>query len=169
METNVWIEKYMTDAEHLIMDGNVNEGLEILKNLLYEEPGYASLHNHLGWAYLYHVRNESQAELHLKMAMRFHVEFAPPYLHLGNLYARQARYTEAIEVFREGLTKPNAIKGALLEGIAQAHEMQGYYALAVRAYKDAATASVIDYEVDRMLNSVKRCRRKRLALLFSFW
>jgi tetratricopeptide (TPR) repeat protein len=168
METIVWIEKYLTEAEQMIFDGRVEEGLNILNNLLYAEPGYASLHNHLGWAYVYHVKNDQQAELHFKVAMRFAPEYAPPYLHLGNLLNRIGRYTEAIEYFREGLTKPEANRSALFEGIAYAFELRGELGQAVRAYKAAANASVIDFEVDRMLKSAKRCRKKRLALFFSF-
>ncbi len=169
METLVWIEKYMSDAEHMILEGQVDEGVQMLQSLLYEEPGYAGLHNYLGWAYMYYARNEAQAALHFKMAMRFAPDYAPPYLHMGNLMSRGGAYEDAIAYFQEGMTKPNALRGVLLEGMAHAYELRGDYAHAVRTYKEAAKASAIDFEVDRMLKGVARCRRKRLAMFFSFW
>ena len=169
METILWMEKYMSEAEHMIFDGRVEEGLGLLTNLLFDEPGYASLHNHLGWAYMYHAQNDLKAELHFNMAMRFSPEFAPPFLHMGNLCMKKGRHVEAIAYFTEGLTKPNALRSALLEGIGHAHEVSGAFALAVRAYKEAAKATAVDFEVDRILNAVKRCRKKRITLLFSFW
>lgn len=168
METILWMESCMASAEHMIYDGRVEEGLNVLNKLLYEEPGYGPLHNHLGWAYMYYANDALKAEMHFRMAMHFAPEYAPAYLHVGMLLNRAARYAEAIEYFRAGLAKPEANRTALLEGIAHAYEVQGEYRQAVRIYKEAATSSVVDTEVDRMLKAVSRCRRKRFAFLFSF-
>lgn len=168
METIIWIEDYLSRAEQAIINGRVEEGLGILNNLLFEEPGYAPLHNHLGWAYLYYANNAATAEMHFRVAMRFSAEYAPPYLHMGTLLNRAGRYSEAIEQFRAGLASANANRTALLEGMAYALEMLGDYRSAARAYREAAMASVVDFEVDRLLNGAKRCRRKRMALFFCF-
>lgn len=159
----------MAAAERMITDGQVTEGLEVLTNLLYEEPGYGSLHNHLGWAYMYYANDDMRAELHFRMAIRFAAGFAPPYLHMGTLLNRTGRYKEAVEYFREGLTKQYAISTALYEGIALAYEVLGEYRLAVKAYQSAAIAATVDYEVDKFLKGARRCRRKRIVLFFSFW
>jgi tetratricopeptide (TPR) repeat protein len=169
METIAWVEKYLEEAEQMIFDGRVEEGLNVLNGLLYEEPGYGSLHNHLGWAYMYHGKDAAKAEMHFRMAIRFAASYAPPYLHMGNLLLRAGRYDEAIEYFSEGLKKPEAYRIALLEGMAQAHELKREYGNAVRAYKEAANVTVIDFEVDRILKAIKRCRRKRIVLFFSLW
>lgn len=169
MEAIIWIENELAYAEKMVVEGRVEEALNVMNNLLYDEPGYAPLHNYLGWTYLYYANNLDRAELHFRTALRFAPDFAPPYIHLGNLSMRKARYAEAIEFLREGLTKPEAIRVVLLETMAQAYEMLGDYRNAIRAYKEAAIASVVDFEVDRMLKSAKRCRKKRLAMLFSLW
>ncbi|HCW08755.1 MAG TPA: hypothetical protein DGG95_15470 [Cytophagales bacterium] len=162
-----WMEKYMADAERLFYENRVDEGLGMLNNLLYEEPGYGSLHNHMGWAYLYYTADTERAELHLKMAIRFDESFPAPYLHLGALYIRQGKYNEAITWLKSGLTKhqPNPI--AFLQNIAQAYELQGEWSNAIKAYKEAMLASVAEQEVNSLMESMKRCRRKRLTLFFS--
>lgn len=163
-----WIEKYMANAERMIYENQVDEGLRTLNGLLYEEPGYSNLHNYLGWAYMYYTQDSERAELHLKMAIRFASEYAPPYLHMGSLLNRSGRYAEAIAYFQQGLTKPNANRVALFEGMAFAYEMKSEYSDAVRIYKEAARSTAAQYEVDRIMQSIKRCRRKRLALFFTF-
>ena len=168
METILWIEKYLAVAEESMFDGRVEEGFNILNGLLFEEPGYGPLHNDLGWMYMYHANDAAKAEMHFRMAIRFEADYAPPYLHMGTLLNRAGRHAEAIEYFRAGLPKPEALRTSLLEGMGHAYEMQGQYRKAIRAYREAATASVVDLEVDRMLNGVKRCHRKRIAVLFSF-
>ncbi|HYG04060.1 MAG TPA: hypothetical protein VD927_16555 [Chryseosolibacter sp.] len=169
METMEWMEKYLQEAEGLIINGQTDEGLNILNSLLYEEPGYGVLHNYLGWAYMYFAKDAVRAELHFTMAMRFSPDYAPPFLHMGNMLMQAARYNEAIATFSEGLNKKEALRSALLEGMAQALEMTGAYRQAVRKYKEAAQSTMIDFEVDRILKSVKRCRRKRVGMLFSLW
>lgn len=168
MNTIEWIEKHMAMAEQLIYDNQVEQGLKVLDTLLYEEPGNASMHNHIGWAYMYYTPDTAKAELHLKLSIKFDAAYAPAYLHLGVLYNRLGRYGEAIECMRIGMTKPNANKYVLMSTIAQAYELRGDLRAAIKAYKEAMVTSVAEHEVSYLLEGVKRCRRKRMALLFTF-
>ena len=169
MEAIIWMDNELAHAESMVMEGRVEEALNVMNNLLFDEPGYAPLHNYLGWTYMYHANNLALADLHFRTALRFAPDFAPPYIHMGDLLIRGGRYAEAIEFVRAGLTKPEAIRTVLMETMAQAYEMLGDYRKAIRAYKEAAMASVVDFEVNRMLTSAKRCRKKRLAMMFSLW
>jgi tetratricopeptide (TPR) repeat protein len=161
-----WMEKYLTDAENMIIDDRVDEGLGLLNNLLYDEPGYGSLHNHLGWAYLYYTEDAARAELHLKMAVRFDETYAPPYLHLGALYIRQARYSDAIACSQAGLNKGNSNRVGLLQNLAQAYELRKDWRMAIKAYKEAMAVSVVDNEIHNLVAGIKRCRKKRAVLFF---
>jgi tetratricopeptide (TPR) repeat protein len=163
-----WIEKYLTKAEELIYNNQVEHGLQILTDLLYDEPGYNRLHNHIGWAYMYYTSDVVKAELHLKMAIKFAEQYAPPYLHLGTLYLRAGRYAEALEYFIQGKTKENANKVAFLESIAQVHEMKQEYSKAIKAYRKAALISIASPEINHLHEGIKRCRKKRLMLYFTF-
>src|SRR5687768_10839070 len=150
MEQIYWLEKHLADAEQLFYDNRSEEALVILNNLLYDEPGYGSLHNHLGWAYLYYTEDATRAELHLKMAVKFDETYVPPYLHISTLYIRQARYSDAIAYSEAGLAKANGNHVGLLQNLAQAYEMRKDWRKAIRAYKKALSASVIDYEVSSL-------------------
>ena len=162
-----WIEKYLAEAEQLIYANNVEGGLDLLNNLLYDEPGYGTLHNHLGWAYLYYTPDVNRAELHLKMAMRFNEAYAPPYLHLGTLYIRIGKYKDAIAILEKGARLQNANRFAFLENTAQAYELNGEYKKAIETYKTALKATV-GHESNVLMESIKRCRKKRVTLFFSF-
>ena len=162
-----WIEKYLAEAEQLISTNNVDRGLQLMNELLYDEPGYGYLHNHLGWAYLYYTNETTRAKLHLLMAVKFNEEYPAPYLHLGTLYIRTGRYTDALTYLAKGLTKPNANRLVFFQNIAQAYEMKREFAKAINAYKEALTQTV-GYESDTLMQSIKRCRKKRVLLFFSF-
>lgn len=162
-----WMNKYLADAEQMMYDNQVNEGLELMNSLLYEEPGYGYLHNYIGWAYLYYTADTAQAELHLKMSIRFDAGYAAAYLHLGNLYVRLGRYTEALQYLESGLTKNNANKVAFLETIAHVYELKKEFNKAIRFYKEAL-ACTVGHEVTQLTESIKRCQKKRWVLMFSF-
>jgi tetratricopeptide (TPR) repeat protein len=163
-----WMEKYMADAERLILDNKVDEGLTLLNNLLYDEPGYGSLHNHVGWAYMYYTQDVARAELHLKTAIAFDVEFTPPYLHLGTLYLRNGQYGNALATLEKGVTKTNANRIAFFECMGQVHELRCEYSKAIKAYKEAIKASVMSFEMNTLMEGIKRCRRKKVTMLFTF-
>jgi predicted Zn-dependent protease len=162
-----WIEQYLAEAEQLIMTNHVDRGLKLMNELLYDEPGYGYLHNYLGWAYLYYTNDTTRAELHLMMAVKFNEEYPAPYLHLGTLYNRMGRYTDALTYLKRGLTKPNANRQVFFQSMAQAYEMKREFGNAIQAYKEALTHSV-GYESETLMQSITRCRKKRLVLFFSF-
>jgi tetratricopeptide (TPR) repeat protein len=165
----IWIEQYLKDAEAMIVRGGaeMEQGIEVLMSLLYSEPGYGSLHNHFGWAHLYFTCDLAQAELHLKAAIKFQPDFQAPYLHLGTLYVRQGRYTEAIEILNSGLTQPQANKAGMLELIGQAYEMRQEYRLAIKAYRQAMLSSMTTGEMNMHSEGIKRCRKKKWASMFN--
>ena len=162
-----WMEKYMADAERLIYSNQIEDGLSMLTELLYDEPGYGSLHNHIGWAYMYYTADVEKAERHLKLAIYFDPSFAAPFLHLGNLYIRMGRYAEALSTLKSGMTKQNANRIAFLEGIAHVHELRRDYAEAIKTYKEAL-ASTVGLETANFTEGIKRCRKKRWVMMFNF-
>ncbi len=163
-----WIEKHLKEAERLIMNDEFENGLHLLNALLFDEPGYAPLHSHLGWAYLYYGGDEGRAELHFTTAIRFNASYAPPYIHMANLCMRAQRYQEAIHYSEQGLTKPEANKAGLYEVLGNAYEMKGELRKAIRAYRYATLSSVSSYEVTAFSDGIKRCWRKRMTKLFAF-
>ena len=162
-----WMETHMREAEKMITDNQVNEGMAVLNQLLFEEPGYASLHNHIGWAHLYYTAENERAEQHLKLAIKFGIPFPAPYQHLGVLFTRLGRYDEALEILNEGLKQPAASRPIFWEGIAQAHELKREYGNAIHAYKEAM-ASSLGTESTHYAEGIKRCRKKRWVMMFTF-
>lgn len=158
----------MTEAEKMISEGDqLDLGLGILNNLLYEEPGYGRLHNHIGWAHLYYTENLEQAEIHFKAAIRFDEEFPAPYIHLGKLYVDKEKYDEAIEVLADGLVQPQANKARMYELMGQAYEMQKEYKSAIQAYREAMLSSADSYSSKTYSDGIRRCRKKRWSSMFN--
>lgn len=157
-----WIEKYLKEAEQMIFNDDVDQGLKLMSALLYDEPGYGSLHNHLGWAYMYYTDEDERAELHLRMAIKFNPELPAPYLHLGQLLIRLKRYAEAVAILEVGSTKPEANLGVVWHLIGRAHELTSEYRKAIVAYRQAMV-STAGYDFDYLSEGIKRCKKKKRA------
>jgi predicted Zn-dependent protease len=162
-----WIEKYLKEAEQLIYANEVERGLNLLNELLYDEPGYGQLHNYLGWAYMYYIGDAARAELHLRMAIRFDPAYHAPYQHIGQLLLRLGRPADALTYLEKGLMLSGSNASILWECIGRAHEMQMEYKKAIAAYKQALVASLVTHEMNALSEGIKRCRKKRWVLFFS--
>lgn len=162
-----WMEKYLKEAEQLIYANEIDRGLNLLNELLYDEPGYGQLHNYLGWAYMYYTGDAARAELHLQMAIRFEPSYHAPYQHMGQLLLRSGRYSEAVGYLETGLSRSGSNVSILWESIGRAYEMQAEYRKAIAAYKQAMIASLATHEMNTLNEGIKRCRKKRWVLFFS--
>jgi hypothetical protein len=82
------------------------------------------------------------------------------------LYIRTERLAEALSNLTTGLTKQNANRIAYLQSIAQVHELKRDFTLAIKTYKEALASSV-GFETTNFTEGIKRCRKKRWALMFN--
>ncbi len=160
---NEW-ELRLKHAEQLIMNHEVEDGLAVLNDMLYDEPGSAELHNLLGWGYLYFENNAERAALHFRAAIAFAPRYAPPYVHLGHLCNQKGRFIEALEWFDRGVGLPEASRLAFCEGMGWAYEMRREYKKAIRCYREAMAVSASP-DFERLRESVRRCRVKRWTFL----
>jgi tetratricopeptide (TPR) repeat protein len=162
-----WIEKELLQAEQFIYDGRVDDGLQLMHQMLFEEPGYGNLHNYIGWTYSYFASDDVKAERHLRLAIRFDDAYMAPYLHLGNLLIKLQRLDDALEILEKGLTRKNANTVAFLEAIGKIHELKLDFRNAIRTYKKAMASSVgMDHET--LVTCISRARKKRWELMFTF-
>jgi tetratricopeptide (TPR) repeat protein len=162
-----WIDAMLNQVEQLVYEHKVEEALSIAESLLFDEPGYGNLHNVLGWMHVYYTGNSTLAELHLKCSISFDPTYPAPYLHMAALYQNLYRYSEALDILKKGLVQPTAHRAFFFERMAQIHELKGAYGEAVKLYKKALAAT-LGQEADRFAESIRRCRKKRLAMMFSF-
>lgn len=155
-----WVEKYLLQAEQLVYSNQVELARDLLQNLLYDEPGYAPLHNLMGWVLKYYLEEEEGAIRHWTWAIQFDPSFAPPWLHLGLLYLDRNDLAQAVAYLEQGLIKPQARKATLLDSLARAYEMKGEYRRATGAYREALVHHTGPNSAV-LLEGIKRCRRKR--------
>jgi len=161
MEKIEWIEEYLEEALRLAWMEGHEPALKLLDRLLYEEPGYARLHNTLGVIYLDYADDVKQAEPHFRMAIKFDPQLAEPYHGLGKLLFDEERLDEAIEIYSLGLTARKAQKSHLLVGVGKAYELKKKFGKAITHYRKALSHSAELWNCITIEESIKRCKRKQ--------
>lgn len=161
MEKITWLEEYLEEAQRLAIDESHEPALKLLNRLLYDEPGYARLHNVIGEIYLYYADDVKLAEVHFRTAITFSPDFADSYSNLGQLLRQEERLEEAIAVLKSGLAAKQSDKSGLLAKMGQAYELQKKFSKAIRYYKDALSHSVELWHCLVLEKSIKRCKRKQ--------
>ncbi|MEQ9166967.1 MAG: hypothetical protein RLO12_11965 [Fulvivirga sp.] len=161
-----YIEHVLEEADRAIEVRDYHMAERLLKGALYDEPGYAKVHNHLGWLYQYYIVNQNQAELHFKYAIRFDPKFDAPYIHLSNMYIDNRRYTDLREMMEGALKVDGVNKSFIYENYGKTHEASGEFSKAIKYYKMAIYETIDSYDADEIKSSIKRCKYKRLKRLF---
>ena len=164
-----YFEKIITQAEDAVYEGEYFEAERMLINLLTYEPGYAKVHNNLGWMYLYYLENDELAEIHLNYAIKFEPEYKPPYLHLTELYMRNKQYDKLEELAIIAKSVNGISKTLVYERLGMVDEARGQYKLAIGNYKTAIFHCMDNQAIEDIRQNIKRCRFKRIRFIKAKW
>ena len=164
-----YFEKIIVQAEDKVYEGEVFEAQEMLLNLLTYEPAYAKVHNVLGWLYLYYLEDDSMAEKHLKLAVKFDVDFKAPYLHLTELYMRNRKYDKLENLILEAKKVDGISKTMIYERLGMVEEARGKYSQAIEYYKTAVFHCMNNSTIKDIRSNIKRCRFKRIRFIRRRW
>ncbi|MDX1630046.1 MAG: hypothetical protein R3345_15160, partial [Fulvivirga sp.] len=132
----------------------------------FDEPGYARLHNNLGWLYQYYMENDQQAALHLKYAIKFDPKLEAAYYNLADLYKKHDKYKELVVFMQKALNKTGACERVIYEILGEVHEAQCEFSMALKYYKRALYKTTDSYDAGEIRRGIKRCKYKRLKRIF---
>jgi Tfp pilus assembly protein PilF len=165
METVV-LENYIQMAEKAFDSNDYAQGMKYLEEVLMLEPHYGKAHNHMGWLYIYSMKDWGKAETHLNLAMKYAPNYAPVYLHMSHILFEQGRFYD-LEKLLEKANQTGGVQKTFIWGmLAKIKEVNGQYREAIKLTKKAIRWSLDDQEFKNLREDIKRCRKKRLAQLF---
>jgi tetratricopeptide (TPR) repeat protein len=156
-----WIEEYLEQAMEIAWMEGSERALLLLDKLLYEEPGYGRLHYTLGVIYWKYADEPTQAEMHLRMAIRFNPQLAEAYTLLVEVLQHDERHDETIDICTKGLKAKKANKAQLHENVGNAWELKQKYRKAIKSYREALRHSAELWNCKVLEESIKRCKRKQ--------
>lgn len=159
-ENNLWIEELFLKVDDFFSRGEFTDGKKLLEDILEHEPGYGRAHNHLGWLYYAKLDDYVKAEYHFKLAIKFAADYPAGYMNLTYLLNYLNRYDELVKHIETALNVGGTVKSVLYNELGKAHEMNGYYAEASKAYKAAIRFSLNKDEMASLNENLARVKNK---------
>ncbi|HLU84555.1 MAG TPA: tetratricopeptide repeat protein [Vicingaceae bacterium] len=161
MSLNIKSEDQFQLADLDIKDGYIERAYETLNNILKDNPSFGKAHNHLGWMYETKFQNFTKAEEHYKKALELSPEYTAVYYNYAILLSTQQRWDDLNQLLEKSQKVPGINKATILNEYGIMFEAIEEYDKAIGYYKDAARASVDNKTMDKYIESVERCQRKK--------
>lgn len=154
-------EQYVLDAEKAFEQGLYLDGQSHLENALAEEPTFGKAYNHLGWFFLYHMKDYEKAEVHLKLALKFAGQYSAPYFHMIDLLFNAKRLDEHEKLIAKAMYVPGVDKSFLYNELGKNREVTGKIGKAIKLYKLAIRWCTDNKDIELIRENLGRAKRKR--------
>lgn len=149
------------EADTLINAGKIGEGQRLLEEIIIEDPSFGKAHNHLGWIYANKVRDYEKAEQHYKMSLTFTPHYYAAYYNYAAVLSTQRRWEDLEALLKDALNVKEINLSTIHNEFGIMYELQGKYADAIIAYKNAARESLDIKNIDTYKSSIARCKTKQ--------
>ncbi len=155
------MERFIKNAEEAFDRNEYLEGMAILEEALAIEPDYSKAHNHLGWAYLYQVKNIEKAESHLSYALKCKYVYGAAYMHMAHILFDKRDFQELEKLLNKAMSHSDVERAFIYNEFGRMKETQGRFRKAIGFYKKAACNTFDDKELMTIKENIHRCRYKR--------
>ncbi len=160
-----YIESGIKEADRMIDASEYDQAKDLLNRLLFDEPGYAKVHNNLGWLYQYCFDNKRQADLHLKYAIQFNPRLSVAFDNITELYIKDSRYDELQALLQNVISNGN-VEPCVFVSLGRVYEAKLKFKSALKYYRKAFYATTDSYDADDIKDCIKRCRYKWIRNIF---
>lgn len=164
MEINHHSEQQFLLADDLIKEKNFESAVDVLHNILYEDPNFGKAHNHLGWIYETKYKNYKKAEEHYKLAMKLSPDYPATYInYIYYLYA-VGKYNDIEDHLLKSEQVDGVSKTTIINEWGIYFESKQRYDDAIEKYKEYLALSFDNASIDAAEASINRCRKKKEIL-----
>lgn len=154
-------EELLDNADLLIKEGKINDAIDILNDILADDPLFGKAHNHLGYIYETKIRDFTKAEEHYKIALKTAPEYAAAYYNAAILFSTLKKFDELKELLNKAENVPGINKSTINNEWAIMYESMGDYDKAIDYYNKVVTGTFDNKTLDIAMESVKRCEKKK--------
>ncbi len=147
-------------ADAALSENRIEEGKNLLDEILMIDPHYGRAYNHLGWFYVAKVENTARAEELFNLALKYSPDYPAVYVNLGRLYIQLRRFSEAIDILNRALEVPGADFATVYDVLSSVYERKGEYREAYKCLKKAHADATNTPYITYIKGEMKRLRSR---------
>jgi len=154
------LESMFQEADRLLNEKAMAEGLNMLKSILQEEPTFGKAYNHIGWIYETQYKDYNTAEANYKKALEYMPEYQATYYNYAVVLSVLQRWDDLTALLNKGLTIPGINRATLHNEFGIMYETRGMLKEAIESYKNFAQTTFLNKQLDTAKDSIERCKKK---------
>lgn len=154
-------EELLDNADLLIKEGKLSDAIEVLNEILADDPLFGKAHNHLGYIYETKIRDYAKAEEHYKIALKTAPDYAASYYNAAILFSTLKKFDALKDLLTNAENVPGINKSTINNEWGIMYEALGEYGKAIEYYKKVVTGTYDNKTLDIAMESVKRCEKKK--------
>jgi tetratricopeptide (TPR) repeat protein len=164
MDVNFRLEEMLDNADHLIREGRIDDAVNLLNEIIMEDPLYGKAHNHLGYVYETKVKDYLKAAEHYKICLQSAPDYTPVYYNYSILLSMLKRFDEQKLLLEKALLVPGINKATIMNEFAILYEGLEQWEKAIEAYREVVRSTFDNKVIDAAIESVVRCEKKKRFL-----
>jgi len=103
MSSTLKYDEMFFEADQLIAEKQIGKAMQLLYDIINEQPDYGRAHNHLGWIYETKYRDYAKAEEHYRAALAYAPEYPAVYQNYAVLLSTVRKFTDLEKVLEKAL------------------------------------------------------------------
>lgn len=155
------LDEMFFSADLLIKEGKIGQAMEVLTEIIEEQPDYGMAHNHLGWVYETKYKDYPRAEKHYKAAIAYAPNYTASYLNYAVLLSTLERFDDLAALLEKAKTVEGISKATIYNEFGIMYELKGAFDLAIEHYKKAALSVLNEKDLELYQGSINRCTQKK--------
>ncbi|MCB0402374.1 MAG: hypothetical protein KDD41_09845 [Flavobacteriales bacterium] len=161
MDINIKSEDMFHLADLDIKDGYIERAFETLNNILKENPTFGKAHNHLGWMCETKFQDFQKAEEHYVKALELAPHYPSVYYNYAILLSTEQRWDDLNTLLEKAMKVSGINKSTIYNEYGIMFEALEEYDKAISYFQDAARATLDSKTMDKFVESIDRCKRKK--------
>lgn len=160
----ILLEEKLFEADNLIRENRINDAINLLYDILNEEPTFGKAHNHLGYIYETKLKDYKKADEHYSIALKLSPDYPAIYYNYAILLSNEQRFEQLEQLLNQALTLSNINKSSIYNEFGIMYEIKGEYDKAIDAFKKAIAFCLDNKNMDIYKSSIERCKTKKEIL-----
>lgn len=160
MNTYYTIEEKYLQATDKLDYGKTPKALQLLNEIISNDPFYAKAHYQLGKIYYYDLEDHQTAGYHFKTCMELDPAFPANYFHYLNLVVFLNMEPQVNYIAAKALTVPGVNTADIYNLLGLSAEKNKKWEKALNAYNDAFDAATYKNQREKIEDSIERIKTK---------